>query len=29
MKAFDRIEWEWVEKCLEKFKFGANFREMG
>ena len=27
MKAFDRIEWEWLEKCLEKFEFGVNFRE--
>jgi hypothetical protein len=27
MKAFDRIEWEWLDKFLEKFEFGVNFRE--
>ena len=27
MKAFDIIEWEWLEKFLEKFEFGVNFRE--
>jgi len=27
MNAFDIIEWKWIEKCLEKFEFGVNFRE--
>ena len=26
-KAFDRVEWYWIDKCLEKFNFGDNFRK--
>ena len=25
-KAFDRVEWEWVIRCLEKFNFGKKFQ---
>ncbi len=24
-KAYDRVEWKWVKKCLEKFNFGERF----
>jgi hypothetical protein len=26
-KAFDRVEWGWVDHVLSKFKFGEKFRE--
>ena len=26
MKAFDRVEWDWTLKCLEKFNFGTKFQ---
>ena len=26
-KAFDKIIWQFVHKCLEHFGFGENFRE--
>ena len=26
-KAFDRVEWYWIDKCLEKFNFVDNFRK--
>ena len=26
MKAFDRVEWEWTIKCLDRFNFGAKFQ---
>ena len=25
-KAFDSLEWDFLEKCLEKFNFGPDFR---
>ena len=25
-KAFDRVEWDWVDWCFEKFNFGEKFR---
>jgi len=26
-KAFDRVEWYWIDKCLEKFNFSDNVRK--
>ena len=26
-KAFDRVDWHWKDKCLQKFNFGYNFRK--
>ena len=26
-KAFDSIEWDFIQKCLESFNFGPNLRE--
>ena len=26
-KAFDRVEWQWADRCLEKLNFGNNFRK--
>ena len=26
-KAFDRVEWGWVDACLKKFNFGDKFRK--
>jgi exonuclease III len=26
-KAFDRVEWGWIDKCMSKFEFPAPFRE--
>jgi len=26
-KAFDSLEWDFLEKCLEKFNFGPDFRK--
>jgi hypothetical protein len=26
-KAFDRVEWEWVDHVLSKFNFGEQFKE--
>ena len=25
-KAFDSLQWDFLEKCLEKFNFGPDFR---
>ena len=26
MKAFDRVEWDWTIRCLQKFNFGQKFQ---
>ena len=28
-KAFDRVEWEWTIRCLQKFNFGQKFQSWG
>ena len=25
-KAFDRVEWDWIDQCLQKMQFGVRFR---
>jgi len=27
-KAFDSIEWDFIQKCLESFNFGPNLRQL-